>query len=89
MDEYISREKVLDAILGEYPDPHYPSWYANIIIKIPIADITEVKHGKWIDTTFFDSSYSPIYECSICHKEVADRHIALHKYCLHCGAKMD
>lgn len=48
-----------------------------------------VRHGEWIDTGTFDSHYTPIYQCSGCWKEVADNFISCHKYCLHCGAKMD
>lgn len=45
--------------------------------------------GQWIDTETFDCHKLPIYQCSVCKKEVADYHINLHKYCLHCGTKMD
>lgn len=57
--------------------------------KLPTADVEEVKHGKWIETGYFDHLKTPIYRCSECWKEVADHHIKLHKRCLHCGAKMD
>ena len=59
------------------------------INKIPTANVEEVKHGRWFDTGSFDHHYTPIYQCSVCRKEVADNFIDLHKYCLHCGAKMD
>lgn len=41
--------------------------------------------GYWIDTDTFDNNLVHIYECSKCHKTVADDYINLHKYCLHCG----
>lgn len=59
------------------------------IDNLPTADVVEVKHGRWFDTDSFDHHYTPIYQCSVCRKEVADNYIDLHKYCLHCGAKMD
>ena len=48
-----------------------------------------VRHGRWIETDYFDAHKVPIYECSACFQEVADHYIKCHKYCLHCGAKMD
>jgi len=45
--------------------------------------------GCWIDTDTFDNNLVHIYECSKCHKTVADDYINLHKYCLHCGSPKD
>lgn len=45
--------------------------------------------GYWIDTDTFDNNLIHIYECSKCHKTVADDYINLHKYCLHCGNPKD
>lgn len=50
---------------------------------------SDTKHGKWLETDYFDAHKIPIYKCSVCFKEVADHYIKCHKYCLHCGAKMD
>ena len=33
----ISRQAALDAIIGQPPEPHYPSWYAAQIEKLPSA----------------------------------------------------
>ena len=54
-----------------------------------LIEVQEVRHGKWFFTDFYDSHKNPIYQCSVCMKEVADHYIDNHKYCLHCGAKMD
>lgn len=48
-----------------------------------------IVHGRWYDEDSFDAHYSPIYRCSVCNKTVADNYISCHKFCLHCGAKMD
>ncbi len=61
----------------------------HFIKKLPAADVREVKHGKWIDTEAYTNHCGHIYECSNCHKEVADDFIVKYTYCLHCGAKMD
>ncbi len=61
----------------------------DIIYDQPTADVQEVKHGKWIFTDHYGYYHTPIYECSNCKKMVEDNYIHIHKYCLHCGAKMD
>ena len=37
MDDLISRQAAIDAIMGQPPEPHYPSWYAAQIEKLPAA----------------------------------------------------
>ena len=37
MDNLISRQQAIDAIMGQPPEPHYPSWYAAQIEKLPSA----------------------------------------------------
>lgn len=37
MDDLISRQQAIDAIMGEYPDVHYPDWYASKIRALPSA----------------------------------------------------
>jgi hypothetical protein len=59
------------------------------IIGLKPADVKPVRHGRWLDMDSFDAHYQPIYQCSECGKQVADNYISCHKYCLHCGAKMD
>lgn len=34
-EDCISRQAALDAIMGQPPEPHYPSWYAAQIEKLP------------------------------------------------------
>lgn len=85
MDEYISREKALDAILGEYPDPHYPDWYANIIKEIPTADVVEVKYGIW---KLHNDGSGTCNQCGTTQCSVWDDDNFQH-YCGHCGAKMN
>ena len=49
----ISRQMAIDTIMGQPPEPHYPSWYAAQIEKLPAAqpdhnaDISEI--NKFID----------------------------------------
>ena len=43
MDEYIKREAVIEAIMSEPPDAHYPQWYVDKIKSIPAADVAPVR----------------------------------------------
>lgn len=46
MGDYIEKQATLDAILGEPPDAHYPSWYAEKIKALPAADVVPVVRCK-------------------------------------------
>jgi hypothetical protein len=46
MDDTISREAAINAIISQPPEPHYPSWYAEQIKAFPPAQL-ERKKGKW------------------------------------------
>ncbi len=43
MDEYIKREAVIEAIMSEPPDAHYPQWYVDKIKSIPAVDVAPVR----------------------------------------------
>lgn len=45
MDDLISRKAAIDAIMGQPPEPHYPSWYAEQIKALPSAQ-PEKQHGR-------------------------------------------
>lgn len=93
MDEYIKREAVIEAIMSEPPDAHYPQWYVDKIKSIPAADVALVRHGEWLKAED-DYCGLNIIQCSICHEEwcfeIDDDVIDLnYHYCPNCGAKMD
>ena len=46
MDECIKREAVIEAIMSEPPDAHYPQWYVDKIKSIPAADVVPVVRCK-------------------------------------------
>ena len=46
MDKYIKREAVIEAIMSEPPDAHYPQWYVDKIKSIPAADVAPVVRCK-------------------------------------------
>lgn len=72
MDEYIERETAIDAIMSEPTDAHYPSWYADKIESISVADVEPVKHGRWELTT--NSFYRDTFDesCELCVYIVAN-----------------
>lgn len=65
----ISRQAALDAIMGQPPEPHYPSWYAAQIEKLPSAqpatNCSEIPNGS--DDTIsrraaIDALWKALYE---------------------------
>ena len=42
----ISRMAAIDAILGQPPEPHYPSWYAERIKNLPSAQSDHIADGS-------------------------------------------
>ena len=93
MDEYIKREAVIEVIMSEPPDAHYPQWYVDKIKSIPAADVAPVRPGEWLKAED-DYCGLNIIQCSICHEEwcfeIDDDVIDLnYHYCPNCGSKMD
>ena len=92
MDECIKREAVIEAIMSEPPDAHYPQWYVYKIKSIPAADVVEVRHGRWIQPHWKNSNYC--CNCSECGREAMyadyqwDKN-GIYPLCPHCGAIMD
>lgn len=83
MKEYIDREEALLAIKQAFEKGERPSLY---IKSIPAADVTQVRHGRWVNT----HSDSEFAQCSLCKYPVYAAWIwNLTNYCPNCGAKMD
>lgn len=103
MKEYIEREAVIEKCnkllnnADSCPEQHIldgVKLVRDLILideetRVPAADVEPVRHGRWLDTDTFDFHCVHIYQCSNCLKEVADDYIDNHKFCLHCGTKMD
>ena len=78
---------------------HREAGNADIVmgLEIAVADLVDEPttipdtwpRGRWLDLDCFDAHKQPCYMCSNCRNEVADNYIKQHKYCLHCGAKME
>ena len=89
MAEYIEREAVKAAVRKRLNNSLIIGWLISIVNEVHVADVASVVHGRWLDTGYYGHSKSPIYMCSNCRKEVEDYYIKNHKFCLHCGARMD
>lgn len=86
MSKYIDADKVKEYILstGFYCDTEADRKYSAELIDelFPIADVAEVRHGRWIEA----SAHDPCdYRCSECGWLSDDEY----HYCPNCGAKMD
>ena len=83
--EFIEREAVIEAIMSEPPDAHYPQWYVDKIKYIPAADVAEVRHGRW-------EKHGSKWQCTGCKVLMSidgTPQENLLYYCPNCGAKMD
>lgn len=106
MSGYIEREAAM--LLPELPKGHRHYQTDNLddaygqgwddalccLEHIPAADVTPVRHGRWVSLT--DCSNAGVY-CSVCQKKVWEEDYAWcnkqnklrSPFCPHCGAKMD
>lgn len=85
MDEYIKREAVIEAIMSEPPDAHYPQWYVDKIKCIPAADVAPVRHERW-------EKHGSKWQCTGCKVLMSidgTPQENLLYYCPNCGALMD
>ena len=58
------------------------------------ADVQPVKHGRWIDSTFYDPCEKSWeqnfeFECSNCGHKIYNKPNGDNLFCGHCGARMD
>lgn len=63
-------------------------------IKKEVTDVQPVKHGRWIDCTFYDpyeKSWEQNFEfkCSNCGHKIYHKPNDDNLFCGHCGVKMD
>lgn len=93
MAEYIKRDSVINLIkLMEYSNgviECYADEFISDINAIPSADVTEVKHGRWL-WELADNGWAD-HICSKCGYTInTDVHVIVdYNYCANCGAIMD
>lgn len=71
MAEYIEREAAVESFMGEFPDAHYPSWYAEKLKELPTADVAEVVHCVDCEYLMFSDMYG---ECRKAHLGIVSPH---------------
>lgn len=90
MDECIKREAVIEAIMSEPPDAHYPQWYVDKIKSIPAVDVAPVRHAKWVDNHCTACGMMPMGDEMWKNRDfeppLFERFM---DYCPSCGALMD
>ena len=89
MNEYIKKSYAVDAVLNVYcdtPDIDLScEKFEAAILKIPVADVAPVRHGKW--EIVVGSNGKEYMVCTCCR--VSQDLTGVFTYCPNCGAKMD
>lgn len=67
----------------EHLDDVHIAGAMNAIDEMPAADVAPVRHGRW-ETGYFHDRV-----CSCCTHPDNDLEERAHRFCPHCGAKMD
>ena len=72
--EYIERYKAIRKVAG-------------VLFHMPAADVVEVRHGEWIESTHWGVWY---YNCPFCDDFfiASRRHKTPPNFCSNCGAKL-
>lgn len=90
MTEYINTTTLLKEIDHAFhTDTIGKKDVINLIINLPVADVTPVVHGQWI--TEFDDLGWLKHTCTVCgYVKRTDVHVSLGwNYCPICGQKAD
>ena len=87
MTEYINTTTLLKEIDHAFhTDTIGKKDVINLIINLPVADVTPVRHGRWIEQEKYN--FGTMYDCSICGNRILDNGNAWN-YCPNCGCRMD
>ena len=93
MSDYINREAAKESFVNMDAGSRAPcstlltpEEFAEYLDEIPAADVTEVRHGRWIE----DHDYLKCPECGVMVKwDFTFFDIGNWNYCPNCGAQMD
>lgn len=82
--KYIDADRLKKAVEHELDmqDLYLPVHFFEVVDGMEAADVQEVKHGRWKETTTEDPCY---YRCSECGRQTDDEY----NYCPNCGSRMD
>ena len=96
MDEYIEREAAIKSLLNDAPEQvgYSREDAADCIRYMDTADVSTVRHGRWITTpgeVFPGSSHFLCYSHK--HEECGFQYVDMEEneydYCPNCGCRMD
>lgn len=82
-EEFIPKTAVLEAILSQPPDAHYPAWYAEQIASIQASPVRPAEAAWWEHTRLAGFNL-PDCTCSACGLRVKQESL----YCPGCGSFM-
>lgn len=89
MTEYINRQEFLDIISERNRDTCNGKLSClqmkRMVEGIPAADVTPVRHGRWVTEVERTGNYA---HCSMCDCRCRG-YTPHYKYCPNCGARMD
>ena len=95
-NEYISKIEVVRILQKAYAEGRIKAkdGLSSVLNDIKNADVQPVKHGRWIDCTFYDPyekswEQNFEYKCYCCGHMIYNKPNDDNQYCGHCGAKMD
>ncbi len=102
MNEYIERESIkksinslLDMVLKFTHSPiEIKQLVFDVIDEERAADVQSVKHGRWIDCSYYDAcvrneEQDIQFKCSNCGHKIYNKPNDDNLFCGHCSAKMD
>lgn len=98
-DDYIRKIEAVNILQKAYTEGRIKAKDGCVSVlddinALPKADVQPVKHGRWIDCTFYDpyeKSWEQNYEfkCSNCGHRIYNKPNDNNLFCGHCSAKMD
>ena len=89
MARYIDADKVMDVYLKYKPTMAVDLLeYEQELRQLPIADVQEVKHGKWIVSGRTNAFGGKEVTCSECGDTLMIQDMEREHFCRNCGADM-
>lgn len=87
MDDLISRQAAIDAIMDESIHEGRPSVFAQKILNLPSANVRENVRGHWV---VIDDDPCDVCECDRCGTtyDMVDSTWDLPNFCPNCGADL-
>lgn len=101
MDDYISKQDAIDAIMeqlkdrsvtGEYSDGYDDGTRTSAVIvsQLPSADVQPVTPMHWTPISPFNGEWSDVWRCSACGSQVSLGYctdMMEYDFCPYCGAR--